>query len=368
MRVLIVPDKFKGTLTAQEAAEAIAAGWRQTRPADEINLLPMTDGGDGFGQIIGSLLDAQPQHSNTINAAHDPIEAEWWWSESRQTAIVESAKVIGLAMLPPGKFHPFELDTTGLGQLLRHITSSKDNPALLIGIAGSATNDAGFGLARGLGYQFFDGTNLHIHRWLELDRLFRIKPPEIPVPFRRVTIACDVQNPLMGPEGASRIYGPQKGLRSEDLAIADRCFERFTDIVRKNLGKSSETEAGTGAAGGLGYGLRVFLHGEFKPGFDIFADAARLRERMSAADLIITGEGAVDRQTPMGKGTGAVAHLARITEKRCIALAGFVSRDLPADTFELAAGIVPSLTSREEAIREPFRWLAALSSEVARKI
>ena len=102
MRVLIVPDKFKGTLTAQEAAEAIAAGWRQTRPADEINLLPMTDGGDGFGQIIGSLLDAQPQHSNTINAAHDPIEAEWWWSESRQTAIVESAKVIGLAMLPPG--------------------------------------------------------------------------------------------------------------------------------------------------------------------------------------------------------------------------------------------------------------------------
>src|SRR5689334_8996151 len=123
MKVLIVPDKFKGTLTADRAAEAIAQGWKTVRPSDDLELLPMTDGGDGFGEILGNLLQAERNHSRTVNAAHEPIEGEWWWSASRQTAIVESAKVIGLAMLPPGKFHPFQLDTLGLGELLRHIAS-----------------------------------------------------------------------------------------------------------------------------------------------------------------------------------------------------------------------------------------------------
>jgi glycerate kinase len=368
MKVLIVPDKFKGTLTAHQAAEAIAQGWKTARPSDHLELLPMSDGGDGFGEILGHLLQAERNHSRTVNAAHEPIEGEWWWSESRQTAIVESAKMIGLAMLPAGKFHPFQLDTLGLGELLRHIASTHPHARLLIGIGGSATNDAGFGMALGLGYRFFEGTDHRIERWPELDRLFHIESPEKPAGFSHITIACDVQNPLLGSEGASRIYGPQKGLRTEDFPIADRCFERLTEIVKRDLNRDYAEEPGTGAAGGLGYGLRAFLEGKFKPGFSIFAEAANLHEKIRETDLVITGEGGIDHQTNMGKGTGAVANLAREARKRCIALAGYISPELKTNSFELALGLTPTLTSKEEAHREPFKWLAKLSETAARKL
>src|SRR5688500_10722049 len=212
MRVLVVPDKFKGTLRADEAAQAIATGWRSTRPNDTLQLLPMSDGGDGFGPIIGGLLQASRQTAQTINAAHEPINAQWWWSENSRTAIVESANIIGLAMLPAGVFHPFELDTLGLGQLLLHISREHPGGNLIIGIGGSGTNDAGFGLARGLGFRFFDLTGFCLERWLALPSLSQIEHPEKGTSFSKVTIACDVQNPLLGPNGASRIYGPQKGL------------------------------------------------------------------------------------------------------------------------------------------------------------
>jgi glycerate kinase len=368
MKVLIVPDKFKGTLTASQAAEAIAAGWRSARPDDHVALLPMTDGGDGFGEILGGLLHAERRTIETVNAAREAIQAEWWSSREHDIAVVESANIIGLAMLPPGRFHPFQLDTRGLGQVLRHVANQTNGAQLLIGIGGSATNDAGFGLALGLGFRFQDGTGHCLDRWLELDRLWKIERPPNPPRFRKVTIACDVQNPLLGPEGASRVYGPQKGLRPEDFPIADRCFERFTEIVRRELNRDCASEPGTGAAGGLGYGLRAFLDGTFKPGFEIFAEAANLHAEIRAADLVITGEGSIDRQTQMGKGTGAVAKLARAEGKRCIALAGVVAPDLEPGTFEFAMSMVPALTTREEAFREPARWLARLGTEAAKRL
>jgi glycerate kinase len=237
---------------------------------------------------------------------------------------------------------------------------------LLIGIGGSATNDAGFGLGLGLGYRFEDGTGSCIDRWPELDRLLHIRAPRSPVRFVHATIASDVQNPLGGPEGASRIYGPQKGLRSEDFPIADRSFERFSEVICRDLGLDCADEPGTGAAGGLGYGLRVFLNGEFEPGFDIFSEAANLPERILASDLVITGEGSIDRQTDMGKGTGAVAKLARAEGKSCIALAGVVSSELKSGTFNLAMGIVPTVTTREEAFRQPSESLCRLAVEAAK--
>ena len=257
MKVLIVPDKFKGTLSALEAAQAIARGWSLVKPSDELALLPMTDGGDGFGDILGGLFQAERQTVRTVDAVHNAIEAEWWWSEARDVAIVESAKIIGLAMLPAGKFHPFQLDTRGLGQLLRHIASTHPKANLLIGIGGSATNDAGFGLALGLGYRFQDSAGHCLDRWPELDRLLKIDVPA-DVPRLHVTIASNVQNPLLGPEGASRIYGPQKGLRPEDFPIADRCFERFTEVIKREFARDCAAEPGTGAAGGLGTACAFF--------------------------------------------------------------------------------------------------------------
>jgi glycerate kinase len=361
MRILIAPDKFKGTLTAKQAAEAIASGWRRARPEDQLDLLPMADGGDGFGDIISEQLGAKTQESDTVNAAHEPICARWGWSVSQDTAVVESAKIIGLAMLPPGKFHPFELDTLGLGQLLEQIRAAR----VIVGIGGSATNDAGFGMARGLGYRFEDASGAPVVHWTELDRLARIQAPARLPGFSQVIIACDVQNRLLGPEGASRIYGPQKGLRPGDFPVADRCFQRLTEVVRKDLAMDCAEEAGTGAAGGLGYGLRAFLRGTFRPGFDIFAEAADLPTRMAKADLIVTGEGALDEQTFMGKGTGAIAKLARTHSKPCIGLAGHLASRDSEKLFTLTLGIAPALTSADEAKRHAASWLEKLGAQAA---
>jgi glycerate kinase len=366
MRVLIVPDKFKGTLRADEAARAIAEGWRKLRPHDQLELLPMSDGGDGFGEILGDLLQAERLTFSTVNAAHQPIQARWWWSEKARTAIVESAAVIGLAMLPPGKFHPFDLDTLGLGILLREIAASKPDSRLIIGIGGSATNDAGFGLARGLGFEFTDSKGNPIERWTDLDRLAHLRPPGDCPRFSTVVIASDVQNPLLGPSGATRIYGPQKGMRPEDFSVADRAFERLDQIVQRTLEISCANEQGAGAAGGLGYGLRVFLQGRFEPGFEVFSQAARLTQRIDAADIVITGEGSIDEQSEMGKGTGAVAKLARAAGKRCIGLAAITPGAKPSTrTFDLLLRIVPELAPAEAARAQPAAYLRELAARAA---
>src|SRR5579871_4844392 len=147
LRILIAPDKFKGTLTAHQAAEHIALGWYAVRPDDKLELLPISDGGDGFGEVTAPLFSATARSTNTQDAAHRPCTAAWWWDAKNATAIVESARVIGLALLPPGEFHPFDLDTSGLAVVLRDAISAGAS-RLIIGIGGSATNDGGFGMAR----------------------------------------------------------------------------------------------------------------------------------------------------------------------------------------------------------------------------
>jgi glycerate kinase len=365
MKVLIVPDKFKGTLRANEAADAIAAGWRQARANDELELLPMSDGGDGFGEIIGRLLAADRCTTQTVNAAHENIQADWWWSEKTQTGVVESARVIGLAMLPPGRFHPFELDTLGLGHLLREIAREHRGCRLIVGIGGSATNDGGFGMARGLGFRFMDGTDNCLDRWLELDRALHVRAATDEPPFAEVVIATDVENPLLGESGATRVYGPQKGMRVEDFPIAEKCLERLAQVVARDLNLDAAAEPGTGAAGGLGYGLRVFLRGRFEPGFQIFADLSGLREKIEDADLVITAEGCIDAQTGMGKGTGAVLNLARAAGKPCFGLAALLGEESGATAFDKLLGIVPALASAEEARKNPARWLSELARRSA---
>lgn len=204
IRVLIAPDKFKGTLTAAQAARAIANGWRRARPADALDVFPISDGGDGFGEVLGELLGAHARKVRTLNAAHEPCAARWWWEPATQTAIIESARVIGLAMLPPGKFHPFDLDTFGLGAVLR-AAATLGARRCVVGIGGSATNDGGFGVARALGWRFLDGSGRELESWTGLDTLVRLVPPKRTRLFPSLTVAVDVRNPLLGARGATRI-------------------------------------------------------------------------------------------------------------------------------------------------------------------
>ena len=366
LHVLIVPDKFKGTLTAQSAADAIAQGWRKARPADTLELLPMSDGGDGFGEIVSQLLHAEPQDTQTVDAAHRPWKASWGWEPGAKLAIIETAKIIGLALLPPRKYHPFELDTFGLGAVLQAAVK-KGARRCLVGIGGSATNDGGFGVALAMGWQFLDKQEQPIEQWTGLKSLVRILPPPRVRWFEELLVAVDVQNPLLGPQGCTRVYGPQKGLTSKDFAPADQCLRRMAAVAERDLNRPCATEAGAGAAGGLGFGLRCFLGARLQPGFDLFARHAELKRRLSAADLVITGEGAIDKSTLMGKGVGEIAYRCRQMNIPCLALAGLVSdQKLVLQRFTQAHGLAPSFTTAKQAQAKPAMWLARLAAQAAK--
>lgn len=359
--VLVAPDKFKGTLTAAQATEAIAEGWRGARKADRIDLLPITDGGDGFGEIVSGLLHAVPQTSKTVDAANRPCNVTWWWHEPSKTAIIESAQVIGLAQLPPRKYHPFELDTRGLGEILI-AAAEKGAHECLIGIGGSATNDAGFGMAGGLGWQFFNDHDKKVLRWTELHSLAQIRPPDKQRLFERVIVAVDVQNPLLGPEGCTRIYGPQKGLKPEDFEFAERCLEQLAAILSKELHLNCSEEPGTGAAGGLGYGLRCFVGAKLGSGFSLFARYANLEQRLRRADVVVTGEGAIDTSSMMGKGVGELAALCKRLNVPCIGIGGSITCG---DAFQKTYALTPDFVSQEEAFANPARHLQALAAKAA---
>lgn len=367
LRVLIVPDKFKGTLTAVEAAEAMARGWQAARPDDELELLPMSDGGDGFGEVLSRLLGAEQRQVHTVDAAHRPCTAVWWWHSVTQTAILESARVIGLAMLPPGRYHPFELDTAGLGTVLveavRHGAQR-----VLVGIGGSATNDAGFGLANALGWRFWGTDQEPIEAWTQLSRLERIEPPADRLAQVELTVAVDVQNPLLGPTGCTRIYGPQKGLRPADFELAEACLNRLAQVVKQQFGHDFAAEPGAGAAGGLGFGLRCFAGAKLARGFEVFAHLAGLRDRITGSDLVLTGEGALDRSSLMGKGVGEVARLCRELAVGCVALAGLIPEpEQVHGLFSSVHAMVPGLATPHQAMQQPGLWLERLAFQVARQ-
>jgi glycerate kinase len=365
LRVLVVPDKFKGTLSAASAAESIAQGWRKARPKDTVELLPMSDGGDGFGPVLSELLGAEPQKLQTVDAAHRRRDATWWWDSKTKTAIVESANVIGLALLPPGRFHPFELDTFGLGEVLL-AAQAKGAKELLVGIGGSATNDGGFGLAKALGWEFHDENGRLIERWTQLDELSEIRGSSLQI--AKLVVAVDVQNKLLGARGATRVYGLQKGLRGGDLTRAECCLRRLARVMKRHSGNDLARAPGAGAAGGLGFGLAAFLGARLRPGFELFARHAKLSERLRSADLVVTGEGAIDSSTAMGKGVGQIARRCRALGIPCVGLAGTAVNSQEVNRLFAGVHALTDLTTSTEARAKPALWLERLASQAARTL
>jgi glycerate kinase len=364
MKVLIVPDKFKGTLTAQAAAEVMARGWQGGRSGDEMELLPMSDGGDGFGVVISHLLGAGWRTTETVDAAHRPLTAEWWWEPKTATAIIEAARINGLAQLPPGQFHPFALDTFGLGAVLRDARQAGARRCVM-GVGGSATNDGGFGVARALGWKFLNDRGVPLERWTDLPALAQIKIPPSALGFEDFSVAVDVQNPLLGVNGCTRIYGPQKGLVPADFELAERCLGSLAGIARRELRLDAAAEPGAGAAGGLGFGLRTFLGAKLELGFELFARLSQLAARIEQADLILTGEGAIDEQTLMGKGVGELAALCQKKRKRCVGLAGVVTDERKARQLFTDVQAMVAITSVAEAKANAAHWLEEIARRAA---
>ncbi len=365
LSILVIPDKFKGTLTAQAAAQAIVTGWKQARPQDRLTAIPMSDGGDGFGEVLRQVLKARVQTVKTVNAAHEPCTAQWWWEPKTKTAVIESAKVIGLAQLPVGKFHPFQLDTFGLGVVLQ-AAAAKGAKRCVIGIGGSATNDGGFGLARALGWKFLTANGNEITHWTALGELKAVMAPRKQRLFQEMIVAVDVQNPLLGARGCSRIYGPQKGLKPEDFPLADLALGKLARITKATVKEDFAKRPGAGAAGGLGFGLQRFLGAKPQSGYDLFARYAQLSKRLRTADLVITAEGAIDKSTLMGKGVGEIARVCQQAKIPCLGLAGYLGDvKLVNRRFIQAHGLTPGFTTREQAMGQPVEWLTKLAAQVA---
>lgn len=314
VRVLVAMDKWKGTLTADQAHAAFEEGWKRCREIlprpMEFDYTPMSDGGEGFGPAVGGAMGGIPKRAHSTDAAGRPVDAEWWLVSDRSLAIFETAQANGLAMLPAGRFHPFECDTFGVGTVMKQIAETGVS-RICLGIGGSATNDGGFGMARALGFTFLDARNHEISSWTGLDALEKIVPPEIhPTRGIELTVACDVTNPLLGDHGATRIYGPQKGIiKEDDFLHAERCLGRLSEIAARDLEVDHSESPGAGAAGGLGFGLATFCQAAFESGFSLFAGLTGLAEKIRDVDLVISGEGRADRSTLMGKGVGQILEL-----------------------------------------------------------
>ena len=363
LNVLIAPDKFKGTLTAPEAAAAMARGWSIAQAEDRLVQSPISDGGDGFGPLLAKILNGILFTAKTQNAVGQAVDAEYWITPDG-TALIESANTIGLAMLKPRDRRPMENDSAGLGIVLQEAIKAGASRAI-VGIGGSATNDGGFGIARQLGWQFLDAAETEITHWPDLARLATIWEPDNVKAFKKFTVAVDVQNPLLGADGCTRVYGPQKGLTAEDFPKAESALERLAEVWRSQTGEDATNLPGSGAAGGLGFGLHCFMGAVIRPGFELFAEASKLEAQLAAADVVLTGEGAMDRQTVMGKGVGELAKLAHQHDCDCIGLAGVVEDRPSLDEHFHTCLALTELTEARNAKQNAAEWLEKLANETA---
>jgi glycerate kinase len=388
MKVLVAPDKFKGSLSATEVAGAISRGFRRAIPGVELDLAPIADGGEGFAAALHSAVavgggegeDVEPrpgemQDAEWVNVTvRDPlgrlVEGRYVRLRSSGVAVMDMSEASGLWRVSETERAPLDSSTFGTGELIRHAAESGAS-MILVGLGGSATNDGGAGMAAALGYRFLDanGQVLEVVP-RNLPRLAVIEAPvwagmgwEMPP----VVAACDVRNPLLGERGASRVFGPQKGATPGDVEFLEAALERLAEVVKGSLGGDHREAAGAGAAGGIGFGLLNFCRARLRSGFTVVAEALRLDERMAACDLVVTGEGRLDCQTLEGKGPAGIALMARGLSKPVLALAGSISGDAEA-IFDMALPIVDRPVSLEEAMRRGEEFLELAAYRAARII
>jgi glycerate kinase len=324
VKILIAPNALKGSLSACEAAEALAAGSRRALPNAELVLLPVADGGDGLARVLGDALQATPQSLPVTGPVGQPVEATWLYSRENRTAIIEMAAAAGLALLDPSKLAPMTASTYGVGELIL-AALDKGAQRILLGIGGSATTDGGMGMAKALGVVFRDaqGSILEANG----DRLIEIAEIDITGLDTRlgavqIQVICDVDNPLLGARGAATVFAPQKGADTTQVEQLEAGLTHLAEVLDSSLGKDVRDTPGAGAAGGLGAGSIAFLDAELQPGAQLVLDLLHFDEALKGADLVITAEGRLDGQTAFGKAPAAVARRARAAGIPCIAIAG----------------------------------------------
>ncbi|MCL7747967.1 glycerate kinase [Halalkalibacter alkaliphilus] len=369
-KIVIAPDSFKESLTALEAANAIEEGLKEVLPDCEFVKVPMADGGEGTVQSLVDATGGQIEHATVTGPLGDKVKGFYGLLGDGKTAVIEMAAASGLELIPRKKRDPMIATTFGTGELIS-IALDKGVERIIIGIGGSATNDGGAGMVQALGGKLVDQDGVDIpFGGAGLAKLERIDLSTLDIRLAnvKVDVACDVDNPLIGPKGASAIYGPQKGATPEQIELLDANLAHYASVIKRDVGKDIQDVPGAGAAGGLGAGLLAFLPAKLKRGGDLVIEATKLEEAVRDADLVITGEGGINHQTIHGKTPICVANTAKKYDVPVIALAGSLTNDYTNvydHGIDAIFSIVPGAVTLEEALEAGYENMKNTSRNLA---
>lgn len=329
MIIVVAPDSFKESLSALEVSLAIKAGILDALPSATVYCIPMADGGEGTVNAIAHSTQSPLIDCQTVNALGEPITAQWTLIDG-DTAVIEMASAAGLEKIPHHQRNIFASSTYGVGLLIKDALNYPIK-RLILGLGGSATNDAGLGMLNALGVRFYDKQCQQLHSFtpMTLAKIEHIDTSAMDPRLQgiEITLASDVRNPLCGPQGASAVFGPQKGANPTDVFTLDGLLTHFADKVSAFRQEDARHDEGAGAAGGLGFAALSFLNARFQAGIDLIAHYASLEKHIQEADLIITGEGCIDEQTLQGKTIAGIAAFTKRYQKPLIALGGAVKGD-----------------------------------------
>ncbi len=374
--IVIAPDKFKGCLSSPKICRIVEKGLKkQLKENWSITACPQADGGEGTVEAVVEARNGEIISSPVNGPRGGEVEAEWGWVAARDanTAIVEMAAASGLALLDKRDQNPMKTSTYGTGQIIRE-AAEKGADKILLGIGGSATVDGGTGVARALGFKLLDKNNQPVEGGGgNLGGIDKIDDSDVPAAVKNleIKVACDVTNPLLGPEGAARVYGPQKGATAKMVAKLENNMENWADVLEKFAGKNLREEPGTGAAGGLGFGLMGLLGAELTSGAQLVGEVTGLNSLLKNADVLITGEGKIDNQTAYGKTPAVVAGTGKENNVRLIiGLAGALAGNIKPlyDKFDLIFAIPNRPMSLQESMAEADEQLLEWGENLGRLI
>lgn len=373
MRIVLAPDSFKGSLTASQVAESMERGIKKGLPQAQTVKLPLSDGGEGLVDSLVRATGGEIRREQVKGPLREPMEACWGVLGDGVTGVIEMAAASGLVLIPQEKRNPMLTTTYGTGELIRSALQYGCTK-LIIGIGGSATNDGGMGMAQALGVKFLDEKGEELGPGGgQLIHLNRIDSSRLDPRLQRVSIlaACDVNNPLTGPQGASAVYGPQKGADGEMVQKLDAGLKHFAGIIKRDLGIEVEHVSGAGAAGGMGAGIMAFLLGQLTPGIDLVMDMVGLEKELAHCDLVFTGEGRLDAQSAFGKVPVGVARRARKYGIPVIVLAGSIeveAENLHQEGITAYFSIIDAPISLTEAMQRAAENIQRTTTEIMRLI
>lgn len=365
MKILLCPDKFKGSLTAHEVCDTLREGILQSLPNTEVISHPMADGGDGSIQILHNRLNLQSKKINTVDPLGRKIQAEYSYSDD--TAFIELASASGLVLLNKWERNPLITSTRGTGYMIKDALENGFKKIFLF-IGGSATNDAGIGLAQALGFNFLDKNGHQLDpvgmHLMDIEKIENVSPFDFT--NIEITVLCDVTNPMYGPEGAAYTYAKQKGASSETIQKLDDGLRHFNSILSSTIDKDISSLPGMGAAGAVGASLLGLLNARLIGGFQLMSELTRLEDAIKSADIVITGEGKIDLTSYQGKVVGNVLSLCQKYHTPCGVVGGVIENTNPA--FFFTQSIISKAIDIEDSMQSPKRYLKKIGLEISEEI